>query len=228
MIASAMQPYFFPYIGYFQLIAQSDIFVFRDEVQYIKGGWINRNRILDRRGREMWFALPVVAASYRLAINERSYVLEKKNLRHLLGQIENAYVRAANFDEVFPLVRKILEFGDVNVANFNIDLLERVSARLGLTTHFVRASELPNVAGLYGQARVIDICRQVGASRYVNPNGGAGLYDAPAFGRHGIELGFLEARIEPRAGQYPHLSIIDTLMTESDASIKQLLARHIT
>jgi hypothetical protein len=226
MIVSMMQPYFFPYIGYFQLIAQSDIFVFRDEVQYIKGGWINRNRILDRLGREIWFALPVVAASHRLAINQRSYTLETKNLRHLLGQIESAYKRAVNFDEVFAFVRNILEFGDANVAAFNINLLERVAARLGITTRFVRASDLPDVAGLRSQARVIDICHRVGASRYVNPIAGAELYDARTFERNGLQLGFLEPALEPRSGLYPYLSILHSMMTETDASIRQLLACH--
>ena len=83
-----MQPYFFPYIGYFQLIAQSDIFVFHDEVQYIKNGWINRNRVLDSKGGEIWITLPVAAASHRLAIRERFYLPE--DAQRILRQIRNA------------------------------------------------------------------------------------------------------------------------------------------
>ena len=225
MIVSMMQPYFYPYIGYFQLMAQSDIFVFRDDAQYIKRGWINRNRLIDRLGREFWITLPVVAASHRLAINERFYELERKHLRHILGQIESAYLRAAKFDEVLPFVRKILAFGNANVASFNINLLKQIAARLGLTTRFVSASESSNAEGVNGQARVIEILCQMGASHYVNPIGGAELYEARAFGRYGIELGFLKSAIEPRMGRHPYLSIIHTLMTEDDASIRDMLAR---
>lgn len=226
MIVSMMQPYFFPYIGYFQLMASSDIFVLRDDAQYIKGGWINRNRLLDRLGREFWFALPVAAASHRLAIKDRSYLLEKKNLRHALGQMENAYFHFARFDEILPFVRGILEYGDDNIANFNANLLQQTATRLGLATRFVRASKLDDSACLGGQARVIDICRQLGASIYINPIGGAELYDARVFGGYGIELGFLETAIDARPGQHPYLSIVHTLMTETDASIKDSLARY--
>lgn len=100
-----------------------------------------------------------------------------------------------------------------------MNLLERVAARLGITTRFLRASDLPNPEGPRGQARVIDICRRVGASRYINPIGGAGLYGAETFEDHGLELGFLETSIEPRPGKYPYLSIAHTMMAESKTSI---------
>lgn len=120
----------------------------------------------------------------------------------------------------------LFEFGDANVAAFNINLLERVAVRLGIATRFLRASDLPNPERLRGQTRVIDICRRVGASRYVNPIGGAGLYDADTFQSHGLELGFLETSTQPRPGKYPYLSIVHTMMTEGEASIGQWLARH--
>ncbi len=226
MIVSAMQPYFFPYIGYFQLIAQSDVFVFRDEAQYIKGGWINRNRILDRNGRDAWIVLPVAAASHQRAINERCYVRDGRNFGHVARQIENAYLRAANSREIFPLLEEILAFDNANVAAFNINLVQRIAARQNLKTQFIRASHLPLTPDLAGQARVIEICRLLKATRYINPVGGAELYDAQAFGEHGIELGFLQTDVESRPGPAPYLSIVHTLMTESHATIETLLDRY--
>src|SRR5579863_1912009 len=79
VIVSIMQPYFFPYVGYFQLIAESDIFVFHDDVQYIKGGWVNRNRIVNLNGDPVWLTLPVAAAGHKLNINERLYIINDKN-----------------------------------------------------------------------------------------------------------------------------------------------------
>jgi hypothetical protein len=229
MIVSIMQPYFFPYIGYFQLIAQSDVFVFHDDVQYIKGGWINRNRILDRKGCDTWVTLPIAAASHRLAIRERTYLSGKENARHIqhiLRKIENAYRLAPNFSKVFPLLREMLAFGDTNVAGFNINLLESIAGYLGLRARFTRSSELPKTEGLTGQARVIDICSHLGATRYVNPVGGSDLYEAKAFARRGISLLFFETAIDPRQGKFPYLSIIHTLMNESDAAIHDRLRRY--
>ena len=226
MIVSIMQPYFFPYIGYFQLIAQSGVFVFHDDAQYIKGGWVNRNRIMDDKGREAWITLPVAAASHRLGICERSYLPGKNDARRILRQIEQAYFRSPNFGRVYPLLSEIMEFGDVNVAAFNINLVEAIWRHLGLGARLVRSSALSIPRELTGQSRVIDICRRLGATRYVNPIAGSELYTGAAFAERGVELAFLETAILPREGKYPHLSIVHTLMTESDAAIGRLLGAY--
>ena len=221
-----MQPYFFPYIGYFQLIAASDIFVIQDAVQYIKGGWINRNRILDRKGEEVWITLPVAAASHKLLILDREYLLQIGSARRVLRQIENAYLKAPYFKDAFPLVQEITKCEEPNVATFNSRLLKSMAVRLGLRTRFVRSSELPTTPELRGQARVIDLCRRLGATCYVNPIGGRDLYEANVFRDCGVSLGFLRTTIEPRQARFPYLSIIHTLMTESDAAISDLLASY--
>jgi hypothetical protein len=123
MIISIMQPYFFPYIGYFQLIAQSDVFVFYDDVQYIKGGWVNRNRIL-RNGEPCWLTLPVRKEAFRLAINQRSYELERATVGRVLRRIAAAYLKAPRFEVIFPCVEELVNFGDANVAAFNMNLIE--------------------------------------------------------------------------------------------------------
>ena len=216
-----MQPYFFPYIGYFQLIAESDIFVFHDDVQYIKGGWINRNRILTLDGDPIWITLPVAAASHKRNINERLYILDKKNNR-IIQKIEHCYNKSKYFDNYILLIRSIMRFSNPNVADFNVNLIQSITEHLGYRTQFVRSSEIKGLEGLTGQARVIAICQRLGATRYVNPIGGAALYDSATFRDHGLDLRFFESSIAPCPGDCPHLSFIHTLFCDgAPASLRR-------
>src|ERR1700676_2987667 len=188
MIVSIMQPYFFPYIGYFQLIFHSDIFVLSDDVQYIKLGWVNRNRIL-RNGKPCWVTLPVRKGSSHLAINQRYYQLERTDVVRVLRRVEAAYRRAPGFDATFPLIEELLNFSDANVTTFNVNLIERIAARLSIGTRFVLSSAMVKDGSLTGQERVVDMCRRLGATHYVparalrrgrhqtkfSPNGGVSL-----------------------------------------------------
>jgi hypothetical protein len=229
MIISIMQPYFFPYIGYFQLIFQSEIFVVHDDVQYIKGGWVNRNRIL-RNGEPCWVTLPVRKGSSRLVINQRYYQLERTDVMRVLRRIEAAYRKAPHFDATFPLIEELLNFGNANVAAFNVNLIERIAARLAIRTRFVLSSAMVKNDVLAGQERVIDMCRRLGATHYVNPIGGVRLYRPDRFAAAGIELSFLQtvASPYPQFGQtpVPDLSIIDILMFNSDQSVARLLRKY--
>lgn len=218
VIVSIMQPYFFPYIGYLQLIAHSDIFVFLDDVQYIKDAWVNRNRILGPTGQAVWLTFPVAAAGHTDAINARTYLREEHAAR-ILRRIEGAYRKAPCFDRVFPVIREIMEFPDANVAAFNINLLQRVAALLQIGPRFRRSSDMSGLDGLTGQARVIAICDKVGATEYVNSIGGTRLYAAEAFRAHGMGLGFLETTVPPRCPPLSHLSILDLLMNQSPEDI---------
>jgi hypothetical protein len=228
VIVSVMQPYFFPYIGYFQLLAQSDVFVFSDDVQYIKGGWVNRNRIL-LQGKPAWLGLPVLYGPHRLAIRHRQYQLEPATVRRCKRQIQAAYERAPYFGTVFPLLGEILEYPVADVASFNINLIRRVAERIGITTRCVVASDLGIGPGLAGQELVIDICRRLRATRYVNPIGGTKLYQASRFARDGIELGFLRSTVPayPQFAEEPVtcLSMIDVLMFNTPQAIRELM-RH--
>ena len=225
-IVSIMQPYFFPYIGYFQLMFQSDISVFHDDVQYINGGWVNRNRIL-RNGLPCWLTLPVRNASSHLAINQRYYRLDPTDVVRVLRRLAGAYQKAPQFAAVFPVVEELMNFDDKNVAVFNVNLLERLARRLAIRTQFVSSSTMIKNESLTGQERVIDICRRLGATRYVNPIGGARLYQPDRFAAAGVELNFLEpvTPAYPQLGQLPvaDLSIIDILMFNSGQSASRLL-----
>jgi hypothetical protein len=109
MIASIMQPYLFPYVGYFQLLRNSDIFVAYGDVHYMKGGWINRNNILVNCSPSL-LSLPVISASYTLQIKERSYQLDESSIEKVLRKIESAYRKAPNFDATFELISGIMAY----------------------------------------------------------------------------------------------------------------------
>ena len=230
MIVAIMQPYFFPYIGYFQLISASDLFVLHDDVQYIKGGWINRNRIL-RDGKPVWITLPVRSAPHDLPINKRFYVSDPETRGRLLRRIEAAYRSAPGFGETYPLVEEIMNFAETNVALFNAHLIRRVAACLRIRVPFLSASDLAKNNRLTGEERVIEICRQLGATGYINPIGGKDLYRAERFSREGIELRFLEPQIlAARDGAAPipprPLSIIDDLMREGEKEMGAALREY--
>jgi hypothetical protein len=226
MIVSIMQPYFFPYIGYFQLIYHCDLFVLLDDVQYIKRGWVNRNRIL-MNGEPLYVTLPVLYAPRVLNINQRVYQLDKEIVKRLIKRIEGAYRNAPYFQETMPLIGEILSFSDSNVAAFNANLICRIAQRLALETPVTLSSRLEKDATLRREERLIEICRVVGGSEYVNPSGEVDLYSAADFARRGITLRFLKPSISPyrqfAAPHVPNLSVIDALMFNSPEQMRSLL-----
>jgi hypothetical protein len=219
VIVSLMQPYLFPYIGYFQLIAASDLFVVYDDVQYMKGGWVNRNRI-QVNGAATWLTLPVEKASYRESIAARRYVDDPAVRHRLVKTIELAYGSAPHFAATMPLVREILLARHASVAAFNTESLLRICAHIGISTAFQLSSAMSRKNLLHGEERVIEICRQVEASTYLNLPGGAGLYTEEHFEARGIRLRFLNPRIANR------LSIVDVLMREGTASVREMLKQY--
>lgn len=225
MIVAIMQPYFFPYIGYFQLMRACDVFVVLDDVQYMKGGWINRNRIL-LGGQPHWLTCPVVKDSVTLNINQRLYKREE-GARSVVAAVENAYRKAPHAAQTLADVRTIMEFPDPNVAAFNTHLLRHLHARLGLTSKLLISSQLDKTPALTGEARVIDICRRLGATKYVNAIGGLDLYDRRRFAVAGMELSFLKAKSVPYpqfGGEFvPFLSILDVLMFNAPDDVGRLL-----
>lgn len=211
MIVAIMQPYFFPYIGYFQLMRAVDVFIFYDTVQYIKHGWINRNQI-QLRGRPAWLTLPVAKASWRLPVNQRHYLLGE-GANQIKRKLRSAYPDRTCSTEAKQIDR-LLDYQISNVATFNSNALRCLAEMLGINCKFMMASELANLDHLRGQEKVIELCRLVGATHYVNPIGGISLYSAADFQSNRISLSFLrttspmtELRDGPR-----HLSIIDGLM----------------
>lgn len=230
MRVGLMQPYFFPYIGYFQLLTACDRFVVFDDAQFVKRGWVNRNRILVR-SEAGWITMPVAAASCSLPILQRKYLLGDRLANRLLSRIAGAYRGGPQFKVTMSLVEEILTFSDQNVASFNVNLLCRIAAYLDIDTTIQRSSEMDKDNSLVGgENRVLDICKRLGAKTYINPIGGRELYTRGAFAQQGVELKFLSCAAEPysqRASHFvPFLSIIDVLMFNDVAAVRRMLSQY--
>jgi hypothetical protein len=229
VIVSIMQPYFLPYVGYFQLIAASDLFVLYDEAQYMKGGWINRNRIL-LQGQPHWLTVPIAHDSVTAPINARRYRLDAQERRRLNAVLHAAYARAPQAEAALPLLAEALACPDDNVARFNAHALKRLCDALDIRTPMVRASELDRDRALRGQEAVIDMASRLGARTYLNPPGGVDLYAPEAFAARGIDLAFLSPR-PPAYPQFggepaPNLSIADVLMFCEGPRLAEQLAAY--
>ncbi len=229
MTLAIMQPYFLPYLGYFQLMAAVDKFVIYDDVAYIQRGWINRNRF-DLQGRPHLLTIPVKSRSQNRRINELELVTDRPWRKKVLRTLEHAYRRAPNFHHVFPLICKIVEWPENNLARYLQHSLLILVEFLSLKTNLVPASSSYSNQQLKGQARIIDICLREKAAVYVNPAAGRELYDSAAFLAHGIALRFLQ----PKPGHYrqrgeiflPSLSIADVLMWNSRPEVDRLLHNY--
>jgi hypothetical protein len=226
-----MQPYVFPYIGYFQLINAVDQFVIHDDVQWIKGGWINRNRILVQ-GRPQYITLPLKKESALLNINQRLLTTDiEKQKEKIIRQIEGAYRKAPNFSSVMDVVCDCFAFQERNVSAFIVNSLRVCCTHLGIQTPFVLSSQLDKRNELHGQDRVLEINFVMGANHYINPIGGTELYDKERFAANGLQLSFIKARnvAYDQLGNHefvPFLSIIDVMMFNSRDAISDLLREY--
>jgi len=221
-----MQPYLFPYIGYFQLVAAVDQFVIYDTVKYTKKGWINRNRFL-RDGAPVTFTLPLEKGSDQRDIRER-HVAAGFEPDGLCAQIAQAYRHAPYRRETMPLVEDVLGYRSADLFDHLRHGLLRTCAHLSIATPIRTASAIEGVTDLRRQDRVLALCERLGAATYVNPIGGTTLYDPAAFTQRGIALRFLRARpFDYAQGPHPFvpwLSILDVLMFNPRSALTTLLA----
>lgn len=226
-----MQPYFFPYLGYFQLIQEVDTMVLYDNIEYTKKGWINRNQYL-QNGEAKKFSLPLEKASDFLFVDQRhlSQDVWPKHQKTLLAQISNAYRRAPFFEETFDLFQRCIEYPDYNLFNFIQHSIFQINSHLNIDTKIIKSSSLSIDEHLKGQSRVLNICKTLKAKVYVNPIGGTKLYAAEAFNNNNITLKFHEMD-KIRYQQFNdsfigQLSILDVLMFNSVSSTKILLSKY--
>ena len=215
MKLAIMQPYFFPYIGYFQLIQCVDKFVVYDDVNYIKKGWINRNRILVN-GVPTLITIPVKNASQNRLINETALASDRGWIPKFLKTLEQAYKKAPFFPAVFPNIEAILQADYANIAELNVATIRFVCSYLGLQTTLVSNSGGYANKHLKGQHRILDICLHESATTYINPIGGMELYDHALFEQHQVTLYFIKPAPTPYS-QFgnefqANLSMLDCLM----------------
>jgi hypothetical protein len=221
-----MQPYFLPYIGYFQLIAAVDLFVVHDQVKYTKSGWINRNRML-RGGEDAVFTLPLAKGSDSLDIRDRRIAADFAPDK-LLAKLSGAYAKAPHFDATMAILEPVVRFEDRNLFRFIHHSIARVCAHLGIATTIEVASNILVDDDLAGEDRVLALCAAAGATTYINPIGGLDLYSRDRFASRGVELKFLRSTAAPYA-QFgrpfvPWLSIVDVLMFNDLAAIEAALS----
>ncbi len=233
MTLAIMQPYFLPYIGYMQLMGAVDTFVLYDDVSFINRGWINRNKLLIN-GQEHLFTIPLKDASQNKRINEVHLADDPKWRSKLLKTIEQGYRKAPQYAVVMPLTEKIVNFTTDSIADLIYHSLVELNGYLGLTPTLIASSSVYENTHLKAQERILDICNQEGATRYINPIGGMELYDRERFAEAGIMLNFIRSeRVEyPQFNRgnsdtfVPWLSILDALMFNDVPTVKALLTQY--
>lgn len=222
-----MQPYFFPYIGYWQLINAVNKFVIYDNIQFTKNSWIRRNRILVD-GKDKLFTLPIKNDSDYLDVRDR-YLSEKYEdvRKKLLNQIKMAYKRAPQFEDVFPIIEECINFNNDNLFEYIYHSIIKVKKYLNINTEIIISSTINMNHSLKNKYRVIETCKVLKGDTYINPIGGVELYDREEFLQNGIELKFLQTN-KFEYNQYknifvPNLSIIDVMMFNSLERIHEIL-----
>ena len=230
MKVAIMQPYFFPYIGYIQLINAVDVFVIYDNVEFSKNSWINRNRILNNL-KDDYITLPIKKGSNILKINQRfiADTWDKEKIK-IKNKIKNTYSKANNFLQVFSLFQKCMDYTDLNLCNFINNTILNTCAYLHINTKIILASKLDINHSLKGQNKVIEICKLLNASMYINSIGGIDLYQKEIFLNENINLFFLKSNSiaynQFNNTYLPSLSIIDVLMFNDISNIQSMLNQY--
>jgi hypothetical protein len=229
-VIGIMQPYFFPYIGYFQLINSVDTFVIYDNIKYTKKGWINRNRILSN-GKDKLITLPIKKDSDYLNVVERMISDDWQTEKiKFLNQLSSSYKKAPKFTEIFPIINDIINNDEKNLFDFIYNSLTQINYYLGIKTQIIKSSEIDIDHNLKSKDKVIAICKKLEASDYINPIGGTELYDKGEFIKHGINLNFIKSNsitYKQFENEFvPWLSIIDLLMFNSKDKIVEYLSDY--
>ena len=232
MKLAIMQPYLFPYIGYFQLVAAVNKFVIYDDVNFIKGGWINRNNILINKKSNL-FTVPLNKASSNTLINETTINLKFYNIWKVkfLRSIEQSYKKSPYFTDVYNLIENVLEINENDlISELAVNSIKNVCDYLQLDTEICETSENYNNKIKSGQERVLDICGIEKASHYINPIGGIELYSKNTFKENGIVLNFIKSK-PIIYSQFdndfsPWLSIIDVLMFNSISEVNTMVNQY--
>jgi hypothetical protein len=245
---AVMQPYFFPYIGYFQLIAAVDVFLLYDHVDYIKRGWINRNRFLEINRDPVYFGFEVGHVHPESLIRDVHIKFGDQERRKLLKEIYHNYRRAQFFDETYPVIDNALSGSATTISQINGYSLSVIAQHLEITTKILNGykdaerierelQELPedreatNAQPDRKTQRILNICKEFQSRHYINPIGGMQIYSAEMFQKYGIRLNFVQTMpfsYTQLANQFhENLSIIDVLMNCGKEKTQLLLKKYI-
>jgi len=223
-----MQPYFLPYIGYWQLFNIVDIFVIYDDIKYTKKGWINRNRFLNNKKYE-YFTIPIKNDSDSLNIVDRVISDDfERDKEKLFRKFESTYKKAPYYHEGMGVLIDVFSFPDKNLFNFIFNSINTIGVNLGINSNLIISSSLNIDNNLIGKYRVIEICKSLNATQYINPIGGVKLYDKQCFYEEGIKLYFQKVNeiCYPQLNDnfVPYLSIIDVIMYNGIEGAKEFLS----
>ena len=227
MIIAGNQPYFIPYIAYWQLIKACDVFLIADNYAFIKAGWIQRNRILCH-GKPLYYRIEISKKSDSRLINQTEIAeidVEKK-----LKTLFFCYHSAPYFEQGFALMKKIFAFKDRNVNSFLVNSIKIICEYLGIKTKIMFSSELEGNNLYKREYRIYDACKRLGGTTFINAIGGKKLYSKEDFAARGIDLKFIHSR----AREYkqfdnefvPGLSILDVIMFNSVQEISEMLDEY--
>lgn len=229
MNLAVMQPYFFPYLGYFSLFDAADTFIVYDDVNYKKKGWINRNNFWSYAGPQL-FTLPVQNASQNKKICElelADFAVSRKDFFDLL---KHSYSKAPCYRETIVFLEDVFDCESKSLADFLSHSLLKTVRYLDISVEVVRNSVAPRGLNLSGEKRIIEIAKEYGATKYINAIGGKELYQAASFRRHGIKLAFLQHKgtnySQFSENHTPNLSIIDALMFNSLVDVKEVIRNY--
>jgi WbqC-like protein family len=205
LTVAIMQPYFFPYAGYFRLFAASDLFVIYDCVQFPRRGWVHRNKLIDASGEARWLTLPLEKAPQSVLIQDLQF---PPNAAELLAE----RLRPFSLDAAVTPATEHVYAALLDIRGTPLEYIERLLemtvSYCGLPWRVVRSSSLNVPPEIHGQGRILEIARRLGASRYVNASGGRELYDPAVFGDAGVELSFLADY------QGPNASMLQRILSE--------------
>ncbi len=229
-IIGIMQPYFFPYIGYWQLINAVDTFVLLDDVSFIKKGYINRNYILIN-GKSHLFTIPIEKISQNKLIKDTKLKFNNKDKENFLKTIIIAYKKAPYFSYVYPLLEDIIFNNNNDLTGYIKYSIDKINLYLDINTEILISSEINKNNTLKGSDRIIEINKQLNASRYINAIGGKNLYSELQFKQNNIKLNFIKT-LDFNYKQFnnffiSNLSIIDILMFNDISMIKNYLLQYI-
>lgn len=222
-----MQPYFFPYLGYWQLIDAVDDFIIYDDVQYIKSGYINRNRII-LQNEAKFITLILQGASSNKMINE---IEVGRNQKKMVKSIQQGYAKAPYFKDVMPLIESCILFEESNLGLYLANSITEICNYLKIETSLHLSSALERDETLDRTERLIHFCKHFNSKQYINALGGQELYDKDYFASHDIELSFIDMN-DVTYDQFnsnefiSHLSIIDIMMFNSIPDIKTMLGEY--
>lgn len=228
MILAVMQPYLFPYIGYYQLAYHSDLFLFYDDVNYIKNGYINRNYILTKNGKQL-FTLTINHASSFSKINDLEF---SHNIRKILLSISQVYSKAPYFSSVYPIIEKIFTGQNRNVAYLSSSSIVEIFKYLQIDFQYEFTSNINYNRELSAKDKLYQLCKIYNADIYVNSKGGEILYNRAEFEQQGLLLQFIESDNTIHYNQFnsnlfvANLSIIDLLMNLSRDEIINILGMY--